>query len=492
MSPALRGPPSSGPSGHLLPAGEKRARHVAVVDIGKTNAKLALVDLETLAERAMRRVPNTVLRSGPYPHYDTETLWAFILGGLGEFARDHEIDAISVTTHGVAAALLDEAGELALPVLDYEDDGCASVAAEYDALRPPFAETGTPRLPVGLNLGAQIFWQAKAFPGSFARVRHIVPYPQYWAWRLTGVLSTEVTSLGCHTDLWNPGLRDYSSLVDGMGWRPLMPPLRRASERVGPILPMIAARTGLDPATPVCCGIHDSNASLLPHLLSRAAPFSVVSTGTWVVAMVVGASARALDSARDTLVNVDAFGAPVPSARFMGGREFAILVGGGAVAASDADIAAVLARPVLVMPSVERGSGPFPGRVAEWLPAEPEAQGMRVAAASFYLAMMTATCLDLVGAEGDTILEGPFAANAMFTRMLATATGRPVAVSAGSTGTSIGAALLASGDPPAAIAPAAIARVEPAAEWQAYPERWRAATNRPPPFADASTSRVRP
>ena len=28
-------------------------------------------------------------------------------------------------------------------------------------------------------------------------------YPQYWAYRLTGVLANEVTSLGCHTDLWN-------------------------------------------------------------------------------------------------------------------------------------------------------------------------------------------------------------------------------------------------------------------------------------------------
>ena len=28
-------------------------------------------------------------------------------------------------------------------------------------VRPPFAETGTPRLPVGLNLGAQLFWQQK-------------------------------------------------------------------------------------------------------------------------------------------------------------------------------------------------------------------------------------------------------------------------------------------------------------------------------------------
>ncbi|MCE3590562.1 hypothetical protein LXJ59_28655, partial [Escherichia coli] len=67
------------------------------------------------------------------------------------------------------------------------------------------------------------------------------------------------------------------------------------------------------------CGIHDSNASLLPHLMTRSSPFSVVSTGTWVVLFAVGGQLDKLDQARDTLANVDAYGKAVPSARFMGG-----------------------------------------------------------------------------------------------------------------------------------------------------------------------------
>ena len=123
----------------------------------------------------------------------------------------------------------------------------------------------------------------------------------------------------------------------------------------------MAAATGLDPATPVLCGIHDSNASLLPHLMAREAPFAVVSTGTWVVCLAVGGEAVALDPARDVLVNVDAFGRPVPSARFMGGRERATILGDAPVAPTDADRAAVLGRGVMLLPSVTRGSGPFPG-----------------------------------------------------------------------------------------------------------------------------------
>ena len=43
-------------------------RHIAVIDIGKTNAKLALVDLSTLTEMAVVTRPNIVQPGPPYPH----------------------------------------------------------------------------------------------------------------------------------------------------------------------------------------------------------------------------------------------------------------------------------------------------------------------------------------------------------------------------------------------------------------------------------------
>jgi sugar (pentulose or hexulose) kinase len=451
-------------------------RRVAVIDIGKTNAKVAAVDLERRAETGVRRMPNAVVRADPYPHFDTERLWAFILEGLGALNREEPIEAISVTTHGATAALVDADGALAMPVLDYEHDGPDSLAADYGAIRPPFADTGTPRLPVGLNLGAQLFWQARRFPDAFARTATILTYPQYWAFRLTGVRAAEATSLGCHTDLWDARRGDFSALVDHMGWRRLMPPLRRAGDRLGPILPQLAAATGLSPGTPVFCGIHDSNASLLPHLLGRPQPFSVVSTGTWVVSMSIGGSTVDLDPARDTLVNVNALGQPVPSARFMGGREFETLVGGKVPAPAESEVAAVLDGPILLMPSVQQGCGPFPSRKAAWIGGEPQG-AERVAAASFYLAMMTATCLELIGAQGPIVVEGPFAANAPFTGMLAAATGRAViAAGTSATGTSIGAALLAGeGGPAAASDTDGPAVASPGPAWAAYAERWRKA-----------------
>ncbi|MER9656843.1 FGGY-family carbohydrate kinase [Mesorhizobium sp. M0152] len=450
------------------------SRHIAVIDIGKTNAKVALVDLATSSEVALRRIANAPVRQAPYPHHDVEALWAFILDSLAGLNHEQQIDAISITTHGATGALVDASGELVLPALDYEFDGPDRLAAEYDAVRPPFTDTGTPRLPLGLNLGAQFFWQQTSFPAEFARAAAMLMYPQYWALRLTGIAANEVTSLGCHTDLWNPWGADFSAMVDRLGWRELMAPVRPARDRLGPILPALAARTGLDPRTSVFCGLHDSNASLLPHLLSDTPPFSVVSTGTWVVSMAVGGKPVGLDPTRDTLVNVNALGDPVPSARFMGGREFSLLTEGQTENWTEGDANAVLSRKTLLLPSTQQGSGPFPHHTASWRDADGINSGKRFAAVSFYLALMTATCLDLIGADGPTIVEGPFARNRLFVGMLAAATGRAVVASEAATGTSIGAALLASDQ---VAADGKGERTEPPTDgiWGDYVGAWRAA-----------------
>nr|WP_306267178.1 FGGY-family carbohydrate kinase [Pararhizobium sp. IMCC3301] len=421
------------------------ARHIAVVDIGKTNAKLAIVDPQNWQETAVRTMANRVLPGPPYPHFDVETIWGFLLDALCELNRLYPVAGISITAHGASGVLLDGNGDLAMPVLDYEFDGPDKMADAYDTVRPDFAETGSPRLPMGLNLGAQFFWQMQSFPQQGAKVRHMLTYPQYWAFRLSGMMANEVTSLGCHTDLWNPWEGSFSAMVSAQGWTKLMAPVRKADDILGSVRPEIAQATGLATDVKVTCGIHDSNASLFPHLVRRQTPLSAVSTGTWVICMAVGGKPVDPDPARDTLVNVNAFGDPVPSARFMGGREFDLLMEGRKAEATAADIAQVLDNSIMLLPSVENRSGPFQGRDASWT-VEPQtlSDGAFYATVSFYLALMTNTCLNLCGADGPIIVEGPFSQNDAYLTMLAGAASRPVIRSNSSaTGTSIGAAMLA-------------------------------------------------
>jgi sugar (pentulose or hexulose) kinase len=420
-----------------------RPRHIAVIDIGKTNAKLALVDLPNLTEVAVLTRPNIVQSDGPWPHFDVEGHWEFLLDALSQFHKEHRIDAISVTTHGACAALLTRDGQLAAPILDYEHTYSAESIKGYAALKPEFAGTGSPTLAGGLNVGAQLHWQFAQDQTLRARSAQIVTYPQYWGHRLTGRAATDVTSIGCHTDLWLPRDGRFSNLPAQLGIADKIAPVRKPTDILGSILPEIAQRTGLRADTKVSVGIHDSNASLYPHLLTQDGAFSVVSTGTWVVTMSIGGTGVALDPQRDTLMNVNARGDPVPSARFMGGREYEVIQQGHTTPPTTDDVQRVLDGSIMLLPAVEPQTGPFAGENMRWTPTEPEvASGARSAALSFYLALMTDTCLRLTGAQGPTIVEGPFAHNIEFTAMLAASNGRQVLTSEAATGTSIGAALL--------------------------------------------------
>jgi sugar (pentulose or hexulose) kinase len=421
-------------------------RKIAVLDIGKTNAKVVILDCSTGEEIAERRTPNHVLPSPPYPHYDVEALWNFALDALRVFARQPGFDAISITTHGASAVLLDAEGQLALPALDYEHAYPDAIRKAYAAIRPPFAETFSPALSGGLNIGAQLHYQKTAFAEDFARVRTILTYPQYWAYRLTGIAANEVTSLGCHTDLLKPRESAYSSLVDTLNIRQIMAPVRSAFDALGPVLPAIAEEIGLTKPVPVHCGIHDSNASLLAHLIGREPPFAVVSTGTWVVNFAVGGDLDHLDLRRDTLANVDAYGRAVPSSRFMGGREFEILMTELGPLSPETALAAmpgVIAKSMMLLPNIATGSGPFPDSQRQWINDAHASPDERWVAACLYLALMTETCLALIGARGPIMVEGPFSSNIAYLKALRSLTGRELVALPGSTGTSQGAALLA-------------------------------------------------
>jgi sugar (pentulose or hexulose) kinase len=453
-------------------------RTIAVIDTGKTNAKVALVSAADGGEIVRRSAATVVRNDAPYPHFDIAKSWDFICGALAELDREQRIDAISITAHGSAGAFIHPSAEgdgLALPILDYEFSGPDEFYADYDDARPDFSESFSPRLPAGLNLGAQIFWQERRFPEKIAGKRY-VNYPQYWAWRLSGVAATEMCSMGAHSDLWDPRALKWSSMVERLGWKRFLASMRPAFDKLGPLRQELAKRLGLDPKTPVACGIHDSSASLLPHLTEREPPFTVVSTGTWVILFAVGGDIGRLDPAKDTLANVTAFGDPAPCGRFMGGREFEMLTGGDAAVPDEADVARVLTERIMALPTFVPDTGPFPRGNGRWsVESSTLSPGERNAAASLYLALMTAESIRAAGGSSPVIVEGPFARNTLYCSALAAAGRFDVEPSESSSGTTLGAALLAIGELPTRRSRAKPVEPLKHAAFAAYASAWRKA-----------------
>jgi sugar (pentulose or hexulose) kinase len=407
------------------------SRCTIVLDVGKTNAKLTLWDAEgRLLQRRVR--PNERVSAPGYQALDAAGLEDWLAGTLSEFAREADVGTIVPVAHGAAAALVSHEGLFTAP-MDYEDEATAEDRAAYERGRDSFTQSGSPSLPQGLNLGMQLH-RLERLTAPWPEDVRIVTWPQYWAWRLCDVMATEVTSLGCHSDLWRPRERTYSDLARSRGWAQRMAPLRRAGEPLAAITAEWATRTGLPRNCLVLCGLHDSNAALLAargHAEIADNDATVLSTGTWFVAMRSPSAQASIDTStlaetRDCLINVDVQGRPVPSARFMGGREAELIAGLDTHALTDNydpqrlidRLPALLESGAVALPTFARGFGPFARAIGEWR-NKPVDAGDQRAITGLYLALMADASLDLIGSRERLLIEGRFAEAVIFIRALA-------------------------------------------------------------------------
>jgi L-fuculokinase len=389
---------------------------IAVFDVGKTHAKLALVDPAMGTEIWSTRRANQVITGGVCRGLDVLGIEEWLYDALRSAPERERITNIVPVAHGAAAVLIDADGKL-LAAPDYEDPCYESVAAEYGPLRDEFRATFSPALPLGLNLGRQLYFLETWHPELFARVARVLLYPQYWAWRLCGVAATEVTSLGSHTDLWRPVEREFSQLARRRVWTRLFPSIRSAAERLGPVSPAIVERGGLDQRCQVACGIHDSNASYLRFLINREREaFTVVSSGTWTVVMANRGELTRLREQRDMLANVDIYRSPVATARYMGGREYEAIAQTTEQPTAEA-LAEVIRRGAMALPSFASG-GPFAGREAQLIGVDGLSAAGRATVATLYSALMTGQLIESLGTAGEIFVDGPLARNQLFAPLL--------------------------------------------------------------------------
>ena len=330
--------------------------------------------------------------------------------------------------------------------MDYEAEPPPEIREAYAEVAPAFEEVFAPTNPMALTLGLQLFWQEAVLPEAFARVATILPWGQYFALRLGGRAVSEVTALGAQTHLWDVRAQHFSSLARGRGWDRRFAPLARAWEEIGTLEPRFRGG-GFRGRGRVLAGIHDSNANYLRYLAAGLTPFTLLSSGTWIIGFDTEAEIAGLDPRRDTATNSDIFGRPVACCRFMGGRELEILSEGApADAATPAVVRDLVARGSYALPSFTDSGGPLPGHGGRGRiegPA-PRSPAERAALAGLYCALMTSESLDVLGARSRILVDGPFAENAVFLGLLAAL--RPaqsvLAARAGE-GTAAGAALLA-------------------------------------------------
>ncbi len=417
---------------------------VVVLDIGKTNIKLSAATPDGDIQETLS-TPNVVRDGPPYRHHDVAALETWLIAGLTDLAARHPVTAIVTSAHGSAGVLVGPEGPV-LPMVDYEQPVPDDITAAYLKIAGSFRERGSAIMFGAAHIARQMLWQELRWPQDFARATAMLMTPQYWAWRLCGVLAGEVTSLAAQSHIWSPADGRPTALVAAHGWQRLMPPLRSAWEVLGTVKPEIAARTGLAADTAILCGIHNSSANFYRYQAAGLTDFVVVSTGTWIV-LLTDRSNIDFDRERPGhTVNADVYGRPVPGMLTMGGREFALVAGDAKGPASREALARIVATRTMALPSFCHDDGLFPGTAERGriTGALADDRDVRFTLAVLYAALLTAQCVEDMPRAATVVLDGTFVREPLYGSLVAALLpDRKLIVNRAAAGVATGAALLA-------------------------------------------------
>jgi sugar (pentulose or hexulose) kinase len=365
-----------------------------------------------------------------------------------------------------------------MPMVDYEARLPDDVAAAYRAVADDFHERGGCPIMLGsAHAARQLLWFEREWPETFATARAWLNTPQYWSWRLSGVLANEVTSAAAQAHLWCTPERRPSAIVACRGWERLLPPMRPAWATLGPIRPELAARTGLDPATRIVSGIHDSSANFYRYQAAGLSDLTVISTGTWIVALTDRGGVDFTRERPGWSCNADVHGRPVPGMLTMGGREFSAVADGTTGPAERATVARLVASGTMALPFFGQDDGLAPGRAGRGRIDGPMAnRGARFSLAVIYAALLTAEILDALPPARTVVLDGTFVRDPLYGALVQRLhPAAEVRVNADSFGISAGGALLAGHE--GRTAPVALSLDRPDThglpDLTAYRARWR-------------------
>jgi len=347
---------------------------ILIFDIGKTNKKCFVFDgdYHMVFERSTQ-LPETTDEDGD-PCEDVYLLTAWVQESLKDVLDDprFQIRAINVATYGASFVHLspDAVAESAIltPLYNYlksfPTDLRKQFFGTYGGEAKIALETASPVLG-HLNSGLQLYWIKHCKPLIFNQIKWSIHLPQYIAHTIrravlqsdshpaTSIIpATEITSIGCHTLLWDFRKNDYHDWVKAEGIEEKFPPIIPARGVFRSPRDDAAIKGEVVQESPeqrsrvqIGTGLHDSSAALIPYLACFDEPFVLISTGTWCISLnpFNRAPLRSEELAQDCLCYLTYEGKPVKAARFFGGHEHEMKVKELAAAFGVADVPAALA-----------------------------------------------------------------------------------------------------------------------------------------------------
>jgi rhamnulokinase len=298
---------------------------IAIFDIGKTNKKLFLFDeaYQVVYERN-ESFPEIKDEDGDDCE-NLQQLTDFIVRSFQEvcFKTVFEIVAINFSAYGASLVYLDVGGRVLTPLYNYlkkyPDQIKQKFYAAYGGEEAFSLVTASPVLG-SLNSGMQILRIKQEKPEVFPSIVFALHLPQFASYLITAQFFADITSIGCHTNLWNFSRKKYHDWTRIEGVDHILAPIRPASQT------LIVRQHNKNIASGI--GLHDSSAALIPYLKLTDQPFLLISTGTWCISLnpFNDQPLTAEELKEDCLCYLTPEGVPVKASRIFGGHQHGQLV----------------------------------------------------------------------------------------------------------------------------------------------------------------------
>lgn len=294
---------------------------IAIFDIGRTHKKFLLFDAayRVVSETSIA-MPDVMDPEGQ-PCEDLGAISAWMRAQMQAALKreDCRITALNFSSHGASLVHLDQEGRPVTPLYDYMKPLPEEVTASFYALfggKHAFSmATGSPALGM-LNSGLQLYWLKHFRPELFSRIRTSLHLPQYGNYLFSGQMHADISSIGCHTGLWDVEKQRYHPWLQAEGVADRLPAAEAVTAFDEVRMGAVTVATGI--------GMHDSSAALLPFVCTAQEPFFLLSSGTWNITLdpFFEGSLSGEDYSRDCLYYLLDAGRRVAASRLFLGSEY--------------------------------------------------------------------------------------------------------------------------------------------------------------------------
>ena len=295
---------------------------IAIFDIGKTNKKLFLFNenYEIVLEKSTQF--DEITDEDGDACEDVELLSSWVINTFNEVLQnpDFEIKALNFSTYGASFVHLNSEGKVVAPLYNYLKPYSEELKKQfyntYGGEQIFTRKTASPILG-NLNSGMVLYRLKYENPVLFAKIYYSLHLPQYISFLFTRQYFSDITSIGCHTNLWNFEENKYHEWVEKEG----------IIEKLAPINAQLftqVTNSFLNHSLPVGIGLHDSSAALIPYLATfKGQKFVLISTGTWCITLNPFNHTPLTDEELqyDCLIYKQYTGEPVKASRLFAGYE---------------------------------------------------------------------------------------------------------------------------------------------------------------------------